>query len=423
MPEAVHARDWLFSLEAVGIKLGLSQIRRLLQALGHPEQAFPSIAVGGTNGKGSVAAMIERGLRAAGLRTGRYTSPHLVAIEERVAIDGRPLAPGVFDRLAEQVRTAAAILDVPPSFFEATTALALLAFREARVDMAVLEVGLGGRLDATNAVDAPRAVITAVDLDHQEYLGHTLADIAREKAGIIKPGAIVVTGWNPPEVLAIVRQAAGAAGATVIDAAEGVTHQADVTAHGSTLTLTTPVRTYTGCRLRLPGRHQIANAAAAVRLLETMQPPVPADAIITALREVAWPARLEWLSWRGHEVLLDGAHNPAGARTLASFLREMIGRPVPMVVGIMRDKAAREIVDALAPVASTLVATAAPSPRALPAPELAALCDHATPAVRCVTAPDPEAALDTALMHGSPIVVAGSLYLAGHLRRVIAPGA
>ena len=170
----MHARNWLFSLEAIGIKLGLSQITRLLDGLGHPELSYRSVTVAGTNGKGSVTAMIERGLRAAGHRTGRYTSPHLVHIEERIVIDGQPIPHEVFDDFAERVRTAATGLDAPPSFFEATTALALLAFREAGVTTAVLEVGLGGRLDATNVVDASTVAITSIALDHQEYLGNTL---------------------------------------------------------------------------------------------------------------------------------------------------------------------------------------------------------------------------------------------------------
>nr|MBP8274427.1 bifunctional folylpolyglutamate synthase/dihydrofolate synthase [Acidobacteriota bacterium] len=190
------AREYLFSLEQIGIKLGLEQIRLLLLALDCPDLAFPSIIVAGTNGKGSVTAMIERGLREAGHRTGRYISPHLVAIEERVAIDGVPIAEATFDRLAARVRQASASLPFPPSFFEATTALALEAFRDARVDVAVLEVGLGGRLDATNAVSPVMAVITAIDLDHQQYLGNSIEEIAYEKAGIIKPGVSTVIGAN-----------------------------------------------------------------------------------------------------------------------------------------------------------------------------------------------------------------------------------
>lgn len=412
----MHARAWLFSLETLGIKLGLSQITRLLDALGHPELAYRSVTVAGTNGKGSVTAMIERGLRAAGHRTGRYTSPHLVHIEERVVIDGQPIRQDVFDDLAERVRTAAAGLDAPPSFFEATTALALLAFREAGVTTAVLEVGLGGRLDATNVVNASTVAITSIALDHQEYLGHTLTEIAREKAGVIKSDATVIVGTNPPEVLETIGSVAADVGAMLIHALVGVRVTASASAQDTSLELMTVKADYGRCLLRLPGRHQVENAVIAVRVLETM-PNVTADAIRMALSDVDWPARLEWLRWQQHDVLLDGAHNPAGALALASFLQEMVGHPVPIVVGVMRDKAAAEIVAALAPAASMFVVTAAPTPRAMPTFELAGIC-QAT-GCRTVVAADPMAAVAKAAETDGPVVVAGSLYLAGHVRATL----
>lgn len=411
----MHVRDWLFSLEAIGIKLGLSQIRRLLEALGHPERAFPSITIAGTNGKGSVTAMVERGLRAAGRRTGRYTSPHLVTIEERIAINGQAILPDVFDRLAAEVQAATAGMDAPPSFFEATTALALLAFRDAGVDIAVLEVGLGGRLDATNAVDASLVAITAIALDHQEHLGHTLTAIAGEKAGVIKPGATVVLAPNPPDVEAVVHAHARTHGATVIAAQAGVSCDATVGARGSVVTLTTPARAYGACPLRLSGRHQITNAIVAVRTLEAV-PDVPAAAVRTALADVEWPARLEWLQAGATAVLLDGAHNPAGAEALAAFVTEMIGHPVPVVIGVMGDKAVDDIVSALVPVASHLIVTAAPSPRALSPDALAAICRRRAPHLPVAVEPDAARAVTTAAAHGAPVVVAGSLYLAGYVR-------
>ncbi len=414
----MHVRDWLFSLELIGIKLGLSQIRRLLEALDHPERAYPSITIAGTNGKGSVTAIVERGLRASGRRTGRYTSPHLVHIEERIALDGVAIAPDVFDRLALEVQMAAAALDAPPSFFEATTALALLAFRDAGVDIAVLEVGLGGRLDATNAVDASLVAITAIDLDHQEHLGHTLTAIAAEKAGVIKAGATVVVAPNPADVEAVIHAHARAHEATVVAALDGVSCDAVIGARGSRLTLTTPARAYGECVLRLSGRHQITNAIVAARTLEAV-PDVPAEAITTALSDVEWPARLEWLQIGPTDVLLDGAHNPAGAAALSAFVAEMIGRPVPMVLGVMGDKAVEEIIGALAPSASQIVTTAAPSPRALSPDALAAICRRVAPHVPVSVEPDTARALTTAAAHGAPVVVAGSLYLAGHVRQAL----
>ncbi len=416
----MSAREWLFTLEAVGIKLGLSQITTLLDRLGRPERAFRTITVAGTNGKGSVTALIDAGLRAAGVRTGRYTSPHLCAIEERIVINGLAVTPARFDALAERIRDAAGALADPPSFFEATTALALLAFREAGVETAVLEVGLGGRLDATNAVDAGVAVITTIDFDHQEYLGHTLPAIAAEKAGIIKPGALVVAAPQPAEAARVLADTATRQQATLLWSDEGVRVDATVDARGSLLRLTTPVRDYGAVHLALPGRHQIGNAVVAVRALEALSargwPAVPATAIREALATVVWPARLEWLQYHGVDVLIDGAHNPAGARALASFLQEVGMAPVTCVVGVMRDKAVRDMLEALAPVTARWIATTAPSPRALAAEPLAEAC-RAAAAGRDVSAvPDPIAALDRACAAGGPVVVAGSLYLAGHLR-------
>ena len=316
--------EYLTSLEQIGIKLGLAQIRALLDHLGHPETALPAVVVAGTNGKGSVTAMVERGLRAAGRRTGRYTSPHLVRLEERFAIDGVSLSPEAFDAIAAKVRVAAARLASPPTFFEATTAIALEAFREARVDVAVLEVGLGGRLDATNAVDGVAVAITAIDFDHQEFLGDTIEAIAAEKAGVIKPGAVVVLGENPRAVEGVIGRRCGEVGARLVRAADGVASDVELRDGVTRLSLATPRASYGPLVLGLRGRHQVQNAITAVRLLEEMPAiaggPMAAAAVRAALETVVWPARLESARWRGHAVLVDGAHNPAGARALQSYL-------------------------------------------------------------------------------------------------------
>ena len=394
-------RDYLFSLEQIGIKLGLDQIRALIATLAHPERAYRSIVVAGTNGKGSVAAMVERGLRAAGYRTGRYTSPHLIRIEERFAINGAPIDAATFEAAAGRVRDAAAGLAAPPTFFEATTALALDVFREAGVEIAVLEVGLGGRLDATNAVDAMAAAITAIDLDHQEHLGHTIALIAAEKAAVIKPGALAVLGPNPPAVEAVVRTRCDAVGARLVVADQGILSKYTAT-------------------LGLRGRHQLDNAATAVTLLEAMNEAglaaVPPAAIRMGLEDVVWPARLEAATWRGHEVLVDGAHNPAGARALQSYLAEAYGRRLPIVMAVMREKAADEMVAALAPSASHFVCTAPATPRAMPPSDLLAAVRRAAPGIHGEAVAGPIDALARAVGYGSPAVVAGSLYLAGEIR-------
>lgn len=417
-------RDWLAGLEGAGITLGLAQIRALLGGLGHPERTFTAVTIAGTNGKGSVTAMVERGLRAAGCRTGRYTSPHLTSIEERIALNGTTIAAGPFDDAAAQVRRAADGLSMRPSFFEATTALAFVAFRDAGIDVAVLEVGLGGRLDATNAADAALAVVTNIGLDHEAYLGNTIEAIAAEKAGVIKPGASVVAGRTSDEALKVLAAAAYRAGASFTYAPAGVRSSAVVAARGSQLSLRTPLHDYGPMQLALPGQHQVDNAITAVRALEEARrrgmAPVTVAAVRTALSDVRWPGRLDWRRWRGHDVLVDGAHNPDGARALAAFIRDTVASPVPIVLGIMRDKAIAEVLLALAPVASMFVCTAPSTPRAAAPGELAEMASRVTPEVPHVTAATPFDALVHASRHGSPVVVAGSLFLAGDILAVVA---
>lgn len=421
------ARDYLFGLEIVGIKLGLEQIRALILALDHPDLSYPSVLVAGTNGKGSVTAMLERGLRDAGYRTGRYTSPHLTAIEERMAISGVPLAPAAFDRFAERIRDAAGALPHPPSFFEATTALALEAFREASVDVAILEVGLGGRLDATNAVTPVMSVITAVDFDHQQYLGHTIEEIAAEKAGIIKPGVPVILGSNPDVVRSIVGGVAAERGAPLTYAPDHVTVDASIANGITSVRLATPAGPWPALALGLRGRHQIDNAVTAARALEvldaTRRLSIPASARHGALERVAWPARLEMRAWRQHgkriDVLVDGAHNPAGARALAAYIDEVYASRLPIVFGAMQDKDVSGLVRALAGSASAFVFTAAHSPRAAAPDSLAALARRIAPDVPVHVAATQIDALTTAASLGAPIVVAGSLYLAGEIRELL----
>ena len=414
-------REYLFSLEQIGIKLGLEQIRALLDGLGHPERAFKSIVIAGTNGKGSVTAMVDRALRAAGYRCGRYTSPHLSDLEERMVIDGTPIAASELDRVAERIRNVAGnSLESPPSFFEATTALALEAFRDAGVDVAVLEVGLGGRLDATNAVDSIGVAITSIDLDHQAYLGDTLEAIAGEKAGVIKPNVFVVLAENPPVVQRVVSRTAAERGAAYTYVPDEVQFDGTMVDGAMRLNIRTARAVYPEVRLALRGRHQAVNAATAVALLERLdadgQLRIPADAIRTGLEDVEWPGRLELRRWEHGDVLIDGAHNPAGARALAEYLNEAYGRPLPMVVGVMRDKHVSEIVQAFAPAASFIAATSVSSPRAATPDEIAEAAHATAPDVPCATRVPPIEALRLAATHGNPVVVAGSLYLAGEIR-------
>jgi dihydrofolate synthase/folylpolyglutamate synthase len=411
-------RDYLLSLEHLGIKLGLAQIRALVAALGHPDRAFRSVVVAGTNGKGSVTAMIERGLRAAGVATGRFTSPHLVSLNERFSVRGADIDDAALESVAGTVRDAAAALPQPPSFFEATTALALEWFRREGVEIAVLEVGLGGRLDATNVVTPVVAVITNVDFDHKAHLGSTLPAIAAEKAGIITPGAVAVLGPNPPEVEAVVRAACASADAQLVLAALSVPPVEGTTADGRTYAdVVTPVRAYRALTPSLRGRHQLDNSVTAVRVLEELDRAghanMTAEAIRAGVEDVSWPGRLQLVSWRGHDVLVDGAHNPAGACALADFVTRTYGRRLPFVVGIMSDKEIDRMLTAFGRAASLFVFTAAASPRAAAPAMLLARATAGVPRVPATVAADPVTALGLACAEGELVVVAGSLFLAG----------
>ena len=419
-------RQYLFGLEQFGIKLGLDQIRGLVSGLNDPDQAFRSVIVAGTNGKGSVAAMIERAMRAAGHRTGRYISPHLVRLEERFVIDGVEAAAEDVDASIDAMREAAAGLPTPPSFFEATTAVAFDLFRKQRVDVAVLEVGLGGRLDATNVVTPVTAVITAIDFDHEQYLGHSIEAIAGEKAGVIKADRPVVLARNPESVRAVIVAKAAEVQAPLTYAPDDVVVEAGMVNGRTIATLVTPRGRLADVGLALRGRHQIDNAVTALRALEVIDAAgditIGRDAMRTGLEDVEWPARLELRRWHDAEVLIDGAHNPAGARALANYLQEAYGRRLPMVVGAMRDKAIDAIITALAPAASSFIFTAADSERAAAPADLVAIARRVAPTVPAHGGGAPIDALLSSLKTiktmnpPGPIVVAGSLYLCGEIR-------
>jgi dihydrofolate synthase / folylpolyglutamate synthase len=340
----VTSRQRLFALEAFGIKLGLENMRTLVAALGHPEQAYSTVHIAGTNGKGSTSAMVERGLRASGLRTGLYTSPHLDRIEERMAIDGVPVDPALFDQVADVVfatvdaARAAGPLAVTPTFFEVTTAMAFEVFRRAAVEVAVIEVGLGGRFDATNVIIPIVGAITSIAFDHERHLGHTLGAIAFEKAGIAKHGVPLVVGELPDEAMAVVAARAAEMGAPLrltADAALVTTTERGVVQVRGGAAHLPPTR------VALLGRHQAANAATAIGVLRACEEaglPVSASAIATGLAGAHWPARLEWLQVGAGQVLLDAAHNPAGAEALASYLSDAAIPPLPMVLVTMQDK-------------------------------------------------------------------------------------
>jgi dihydrofolate synthase/folylpolyglutamate synthase len=419
----LHER--LLALETFGIKLGLENISRLCAALGHPERSFVTLHVAGTNGKGSVTAMAHAGLVAAGVRAARFISPHLVDLTERFVIGHEPVDARLLEAVANDVLDCAdglirsGDLQVHPTFFEATTAIAFELFRRAGVEVAVIEVGLGGRFDSTNVVPAAIGAITSIAIDHQELLGDTVASIAFEKAGIIKPGMSVVTGALPSEARVVVAGVAADQGARVIDAFAGTRLESDVRDGRATLTVTTPGGRYGPLTLGLRGDHQIGNAVVAIRLLECARAAgmsIPRSAIEHGLIDINWPGRLELLDVGGNaRVLLDAAHNPEGARALASYLQRWHPERPALVLGVMRDKEIGGILDALLPVVWSVITTAANSSRALPALELAARVSAAG-GIRVEAEPDPIAAVERALSMSQTVCVAGSIFLVGAVR-------
>ena len=348
--------------------------------------------------------MVDRALTAAGHRSGRYTSPHLVDVSERFVVDGQPVARPALEAVVSDVHDAVARLlshgqlQGSPTFFEVTTAMAFEIFRRAGVDVAVCEVGLGGRLDATNVLQPAVAAITSIGFDHQPYLGNTLAEIAGEKAGIIKAGVPVVIGRLGPEARAVIEEVAGRAGAPIIAADDS-----------------RALEPYAPIRLGLAGVHQAANAIVAVRVLEELDrqgTAVAAAAIRTGLERVAWPGRLERRRLPdGREALLDAAHNVDGARALRDYLASAPRRPI--VFAAMRDKDVRSIIETLAPVVSAFVMTRASNVRSADPAVLADLARSVDPRVTVAVEPVAGDALAHAWRLSPQIVVAGSIFLLG----------
>ncbi len=413
-PDSVR---FLYSLgnEVKTAKYDLERITTLLAALGNPERLPRIVHVAGTNGKGSVCAMIDSGLRAAGLRTGLFTSPHLVEPTERIRISGCPVTAGrfsaAFDRVhacAEQLLNQGAI-DLHPTYFETVTAMAFLLFQERQTEAVVFEVGLGGRLDATNVVHPELCVITPVDFDHEALLGKSLEAIAGEKAGILKSGAPAVFAAQRAEARQTLDCRASGLDIEVIHAQEAW-HLDDVelSAHGSAFTLRDGAELHIQCPLA--GEHQVSNAVTAVAALRRLG--IAGSAIEHGIAAARWPGRLERVS-DSPEIILDGAHNPAGARALAAYIRRFYShRHVVLIYGAMRDKAVEEIAGILFAHADEIIATAPCQSRAVDPETIRALGSH--PCLR--TAPDLSAALDMARAAADPdrvIFVTGSLFLVG----------
>jgi dihydrofolate synthase / folylpolyglutamate synthase len=425
--------EYLFGLEFHGHKLGLDNIRAITDALGRPQDAYPSVIVAGTNGKGSVCAMLAAALTAAGHQTGCYTSPHLVNLTERYLVNGTPVPQDALAVVIEDLRRLAddllrsGGLRAVPTFFEIATAAAFELFRRRRVAVAVLEVGLGGRLDATNVASPLVGVITNIDLEHQQYLGDTIAAIASEKAGIIKPGMHVVAGERKTEAREVIARVCREREATHVEAWSGVEPHASFIEGRVGMTLCTPVREYPACVLSLRGRHQLENAIVAVRALEALDAAgvtVPGNAVVRGLEGATWPGRLDLIELGdGRRVLLDAAHNPSGARTLAAYLGDAYPDGLPLVLGAVRDKDLRGILEVLMPHATRVVVTEPPTPRATPASVFAALVREMATETGLAVAqePDPARALDLAFAGGSTVCVAGSIFLVGAVMAFVSP--
>jgi dihydrofolate synthase/folylpolyglutamate synthase len=402
--ESVH---YLYSLgnEVLTAKLGLERITRLLQALGNPHQACRWIHVAGTNGKGSTCAMIEAGLRAAGMRTGLYISPHLIEPTERIQILGQQVSQDQFARAFDRVHEtagrmlASGELDMHPTYFETVTAMAFLLFAEAALDHVVLEVGLGGRLDATNVVTPELSVITPIDYDHQVFLGDTIEQIAGEKAGILKPGVPAIFAEQRPEAEAVLR--AKAHGPYTLSRDWPIS-DLQIDARGSRFCL----RSFE-IQCPLAGEHQVENARVAAIALAQL------GVSTSGIASTHWPARLERVSERP-KIIIDGAHNPAGTRALAAYIRRFYsGRRIWMVYGALRDKAVAEMTSILFPLVDHVILTAPANSRAMP-PE-----DIKAPGAR-VTHSIGEAIAELQVVPIEDVVfIAGSLYLAGEARALL----
>ena len=399
---------------------GLAGTRVLLDGLGRPEGRWQAGAVhlAGTNGKGSTAAMIERMRRAAGGRTGLFTSPHLVDFSERIRVDGRAAAPAALAHALERVEDVSAPEGAPRTFFEACFGMAALVFADEGVDAAVIETGLGGRLDATNVLAPGLVVITPIGLDHQEILGSTLAAIAAEKAGVLKPATPAVLAAQEPAAHAVLSAAARAAGAPCVDAA---TRARVATIHalderGSDVTFELASGETLRARIALVGRHQVDNAATALAAATALDPPLPLAAAAEGLARVRWPGRFEACPDEPR-LWWDGAHNAAGAAVARAAWREALGDPPGvLVLGVAVDKDPAAMLAALAGPWRRVVTVAADSARARSAEALAALVRQEWPSVP-VTASESVAdgvrAALAALGPGERVLVAGSLFVVG----------
>jgi dihydrofolate synthase/folylpolyglutamate synthase len=421
-------RELAAPTQAAAAKFNLENVSVLLEKLGRPDRVYPTIHIAGTNGKGSTAAFMESILRLAGFRTGLNTSPHLERINERFRINGEEISDGqfadTFTRIYAVIEELLADgkLRAHPTYFECVTALAFEVFAHERVEFAVIEVGLGGRLDATNIIKPVVSVITRIDFDHENFLGHSLREIAGEKAGILKHGVPVVSAPQLPEAREVLRARADELHCRFIETAEAFRIDREEMHSGCVRADVSETNTSRQFSLspQLPGRFQLQNALNAVvaaRVLQDKDYAISNEDIESGVAEAQWPGRLEKLQSQP-DVYLDGAHNPSAARELAHFLEEnFAGRRVILIYGAMRDKAVDEVTGVLFPLASEIIFTQPNNPRAISATQLAQIASHHASQFSAID--NAEAALDRALASAQPndaIFITGSLYLVGQLR-------
>lgn len=401
-----EALAWLFGTQKFGIKLGLDNIQRLLAQLRAPAPDQRIIHVAGTNGKGSVCAMLDSICRAAGYRTGLFTSPHLVTFRERIRVNGEmisePEAAAGLTMLHELVRA----WDPHPTFFEIVTALGLHHFCERQCEIVILETGMGGRLDATNAITPVVSVITPIALDHQKWLGQTLPEIAAEKAGIIKPGVPAVSASQPPEAEAVLR-----AKATALKEWRSPGRHVSKSEEGAASLLEFVTTAYNESDIALPGAHQKQNAALALATLRAARIEVSPRAITDGLANVQWPARFQRFDDR---IVIDGAHNPAGARILLQTWREIFRHEkATLIFGAMMDKDVAASLRELSQIAAALILPQFQGVRVLPPADIAKIAAEVSPTLPCQTVATPTAAIQLARQCDDRILIAGSLHLAG----------
>ncbi len=424
------ALDYLYGLghETLAMKFGLQNTQILLAEFDNPQQSFLKIQIAGTNGKGSVCTFLDAIGRAANLKTGLFTSPHLVSITERIKVDGREISQIEFAELASQVRAAAerliktGMLETLPTFFEHLTVIALLAFRLAKVDVAILETGLGGRLDSTTAAHAEIIGLTSISLDHQEYLGATPKEIASEKAAVIDSNVrVAATVAQQSDVAQVVRGRCRQFGLTPLAAAKITKIKPIAGLTKFEVSFKTQTRNYPRVDLSLSGRHQAENAALAVTLAEELNNfnlKVSPTAVIHGLETARHPGRLEFWDAAAHSILFDGAHNAAGARALREFFEEFYqNAPLTMIFGAMRDKDLSEITAELFPLAATLILTRADNPRSASPEDLMKYAPNTENTRLTSSVGEALQMAQQITPHGSLICVTGSLYLVGEAQK------